>query len=401
MQKVLALVDWLRRDWPAKNQKIGVAGYGEGGLLAMYAAAADPRIDACLVSGYFQRRDRPWEEPLYRNVWSLLTEFGDAEIATLIAPRGLVVEYSAVPNVLGPPPVPKDRRGGAAVGRLVTPDWPQVEGEFARIGELLPAGFQPRHLVSDLADRTTGPGSEEAVTKLATLLGVEVLAPLTWAAPTDKRSHFDPAARQRRQVGQLEGYVQKLVRESDAVRADYFLGRDEFKTDSAEKFASATREYQKQLWDDSARPIERSTAETQCPHAADLRAARWNGYDVVLDVFPDVFAWGVLLLPVDLKPGEKRPVVVCQHGRNGLPRDTIEGDHRAYHDYAARLADRGFIVFAPHNPYRGEDRYRLPRARPTRSKPRCSRSSWPSTSRSSTTCPHCRKRIPSGSRFMD
>ena len=26
---------------------------------------------------------------------------------------------------------------------------------------------------------------------------------------------------------------------------------------------------------------------------------KWVGYDVVLDVFPDVFAWGVLLLPKD------------------------------------------------------------------------------------------------------
>ena len=86
---------------------------------------------------------------------------------------------------------------------------------------------------------------------------------------------------------------------------------------------------------------------------------QWTGYEVVLDVLPDVFAWGVLLLPKDLKPGERRPLVVCQHGRNGVPRDTIEGDHRAYHDYAAKLAERGFIVFAPHNPYRGEDRYRM------------------------------------------
>ncbi len=66
----------------------------------------------------------------------------------------------------------------------------------------------------------------------------------------------------------------------------------------------------------------------------------------------------MLLVPKGLKPGERRPVVVCQHGRGGLPKDTIEGDHRAYHDYAARLADRGFVVFAPHNLYRGEDRYR-------------------------------------------
>lgn len=27
--------------------------------------------------------------------------------------------------------------------------------------------------------------------------------------------------------------------------------------------------------------------------------------------------------------------------------------------FAARLAERGFVVFAPHNPYRGEDRYRM------------------------------------------
>ena len=86
---------------------------------------------------------------------------------------------------------------------------------------------------------------------------------------------------------------------------------------------------------------------------------KWAGYEVVLDVYADVFAWGMLLLPKDIKPGERRPVVVCQHGRNGVPQDVIEGDIAAYHDFAARLADRGFIVFAPHNPYRGEDRYRL------------------------------------------
>jgi hypothetical protein len=80
---------------------------------------------------------------------------------------------------------------------------------------------------------------------------------------------------------------------------------------------------------------------------------------VLLDVYPEVFAWGVLLLPRDLKPQEKRPVVVCQHGRNGLPRDVIEGDLPAYHDFAARLCERGFIVFAPHNLYRGEDLYRM------------------------------------------
>jgi hypothetical protein len=40
VQKVLALVDWINIH---RHEQIGVAGYGEGGLIAMYAAAVDPR----------------------------------------------------------------------------------------------------------------------------------------------------------------------------------------------------------------------------------------------------------------------------------------------------------------------------------------------------------------------
>jgi hypothetical protein len=90
---------------------------------------------------------------------------------------------------------------------------------------------------------------------------------------------------------------------------------------------------------------------------------KWIEHEVVLDVFPDVIAWGYLLVPRDIKPGERRPVVVCQHGLEGLPESTVSRDpkHPDYHFYkgfAAELADRGFVVFAPHNPYRGENRFR-------------------------------------------
>ena len=68
MQKVLAAVDWFRQTAGA-DAKIGVAGYGEGGLIAFYSAAVDQRIDSCLVSGYFDPREQVWEEPIYRNVW--------------------------------------------------------------------------------------------------------------------------------------------------------------------------------------------------------------------------------------------------------------------------------------------------------------------------------------------
>ena len=85
---------------------------------------------------------------------------------------------------------------------------------------------------------------------------------------------------------------------------------------------------------------------------------KWRAWDVVLDVWPDVFAWGVLVVPKDIASGERRPVVVVQHGRHGLPRETIDRQVPFYNDFGSALADRGFVVFAPHNLYRGEDRYR-------------------------------------------
>jgi cephalosporin-C deacetylase-like acetyl esterase len=78
VQKVLAADDWFHGK-RGGERKIGVAGYAEGGLIAFYAAAADTHIDAALVSGYFDTRQQVWSEPIYRNVWGLLHEFGDAD----------------------------------------------------------------------------------------------------------------------------------------------------------------------------------------------------------------------------------------------------------------------------------------------------------------------------------
>src|SRR5262249_55737876 len=140
--------DWILAT-TRPGQKIGVAGYGEGGLIAFYAAAVDPRIDAVLVSGYFGSRQRVWAEPIYRNVWGLLSEFGDAEIATLIAPRGLVIEHSQGPRVDGPPKVRDGRRGGGAVGKLGTAELGEIVTEWRRLEALLPGSFQERVLVHD------------------------------------------------------------------------------------------------------------------------------------------------------------------------------------------------------------------------------------------------------------
>jgi dienelactone hydrolase len=358
VQKVLAVVDWLKEK-RRSTARMGVAGYAEGGLVAFYAAAADTRIDAALVSGYFDSRQQVWSEPIYRNVWGLLREFGDAELATLIAPRGLVVEHSAVPDVVG------------KKGTLKTPGFESVRAEFDRIDRLIQPGFQARQLVNVSRGDPAGPGSPLALQQFAKLLGAASALSLPGRAPADRRRSLDVADRQRRQVKELEQHVQGLVRASEYVRDQFFLYKAapelaeepwsrelRIKTILPDKFIESARSYRRHLseevlgrFDEPFLPFNPRTRQI-------YDTEKWIGYEVVLDVWPDVFAWGILLVPKNLSPGERRPVVVCQHGRGSVPRDVVEGDDAYYHNFAARLADRGFIVFAPHNLYRGEDRYR-------------------------------------------
>ncbi len=374
VQKVLAAVDWMKSD-PRQRAKVGVAGYGEGGLIALYAAALDPRIDAALVSGYFGPRERVWTEPIYRNLWGLLQEFGDAELASLMAPRGLVVEASRAPRVDGPPSVPKGRRGGAAVGTLDTPAPSDVQREWNRLEALVPAGFQSRVLILGDRHKSGAFAGREAVRELARLLGVHSEMKLPEVARLDQRKGFSTDERQRRQVKELEQHVQLLLRGADPTRDAYFLGKttllrtlaprgtrflmDRVPEQSADVFAREAAPCKTAFFEDVIGRIDNPVLAPNPRSRPIYDAPKWVGYEVLLDVYPDVFAWGVLLVPKDIKKGERRPVVVCQHGRNSLPKDVIEGDRPGYHDFAARLAERGFITFAPHNPYRGEDRYRM------------------------------------------
>jgi dienelactone hydrolase len=375
VQKVLAAVDFLegqRSISTGQGPKLGVMGYAEGGLIALYAAALDTRVAAALVSGYFDSRERIWAEPIYRNVFGLLKEFGDAEIATLIAPRSLVVEHSPGPKIDGPPP-PRQGRAGAAPGRLQTADYASVEFEFERARALLKPGDQKRFdrfkLISGTEGMTTGPGSERGLLALSEAMGVVLKdLRLPGKAPSEFRPGFDPGERQQRQVKELEAFTQKLCRESEQARAEFFWRKVKART--PEEWQAACAPFRTIFWEEvigrfpaSSQPANARSRPIGTEALEKADSSKWTGYEVVLDVFPDVFAWGYLLLPKDLKAGERRPVVVCQHGLEGVPADVINSDtnsqaFRYYKAFAARLAEQGFIVFAPHNPYRGEDKFR-------------------------------------------
>jgi dienelactone hydrolase len=371
VQKVLAAVDWFQLDHTNKPptgqapppQPIGVAGYGEGALIAFYSAALDERIEAALVSGYFSARERAWEEPIYRNVFRLLTEFGDAEIASLIAPRHLIVEYSDAPKVEGPPKA-RSGRSGAAIGQWHTPDFNLVDAEVARAKELLKTLNGSIRLVHGNEGMTIGPVGEKAVESFLVRLGWKGKGlQRVGSALTDARGRgFDPEARQKRQVTELVDHTQRLLHGSQRIRNRAFWGSITAKT--AEQWATEVKPRQSNLWNNLIGQFPKASVPANPRSRPLLEREKWSGHEVVLEVWPEVFAWGILLRPKDLKPGERRPVVVCQHGLEGLPMDTITDDVKssgfgAYQAFSAKLAERGFVVFAPHNLYRGQDRFRI------------------------------------------
>ncbi len=377
VQKVLAAVDALRGPSAkllADGAKIGIAGFGEGGRIALFSTALDARLSAEFVSGAFGCRQGISREPLDRNLMGFTRDFGDGELAVLARPRDVFLEFSEGPVLTGPPPVREGRRG-AAPGSMAT----ATASEFARslsdawdittheeLSYALPGEFPMQ--ASLHTDPATGkifsehpqkPGHSELFGEFAKAIGLPekraALAthPAVWQGD-------DSDARQRRTVRELEEFSQAILRDGERVRKALPIwtqlkpGAD---WDAVQKDARAD------FWE---KVIGKLPGEYLPPNPRTRLVhdeEKWRGYEVMLDVQPDIFAWGILLVPKDLPPGERRPVVVCQHGLEGLPEDTITRDENSrawkfYKAFAARLCERGFIVYAPHNPYRGGDDFR-------------------------------------------
>ena len=384
-QKILAAVDCLLVAKGSDSRKLAVVGWGEGGRLALYAAALDQRIDAACVSGYFASRQAVWNEPAERTVFRLLVEFGDAEVASLVAPRPLIIEQSAYPHfvyrpdekgepeILGQYPGSQGKRGKP--GKLIVPSDGELQAEFARLKKHL-AGLQPTPLVKLLtADK---PLADSTLSALLGVCGVDQdkanITKQHTAAVTDRvatgilgqgisgqgiSGHPDMVAeRQADQVAELDRHNQWAIIDSRRVRAERFTA---VQTDSLEVFQRSMEPFRRQF-------REEVIGSYACPLLpANPRTRKYldgrttTSCEVVLDVFPDVFAYGILTLPKDLNlsGGERRPVVVCQHGLEGRPQDVLsEEGFNSYSAFATRLAERGFITFAPQNIYIFHDRFR-------------------------------------------
>jgi len=351
VQKVLAAVDWFAHENVAHAAPIGVAGYGEGGLLALYAASLDERVGAALVSGYFQSREKLWREPIYRDLWGLLREFDDMQLASLVAPRALIVEASRFPEVAGPPASTPERRGAAPSGQIVTPPLDSIRSEIDR------ANAANVQLVVSGGGRGL-PGSSEALTALLRSLRVSAASFSPRDPPRDMRREFDPSIRLHRQFDQLVAHTQALIRASERKRQAFWSRADASSLDTWKKSTQPLRNY---IWEEVIGRLPDPNVPANPRTRMIYDEPKFRGYEVMLDVWPGVFAYGILLVPKSIQPGERRPVVVCQHGLEGYAREVADPktDSGYYHRFAVRLAEEGFVTFAPQNPYIGQDRFRL------------------------------------------
>ena len=331
VQKVMAAVDWFAKDSERGGRRIGVIGWGEGGLIAFYSAALDTRIAVACVSGYFQPREALWTEPYERNIFGLLSEFGDAEIASLIAPRHLIIEHCQAP--CGYPTPPLDA----------------VQAEHGRAVQLI-HGLHPKPTLAlvDSSKGSTPFAAQETVQQFCDHLSLDALSVANGSLPERLVADFSAADRHARQMHQMDLHCRHLLRESEYVR-ERFLGRLDYS--SVEAFDKSAEPYREHFRREIMGMFSRQPVSPKCRTRRIIEEPTWVGYEMQMNVYEGCTAYGYLLVPKNIAPGERRPVVFCQHGGGGTPDIVTRGSEATYKNFAAQLAERGFVVYAPSSMY--------------------------------------------------
>ena len=273
----------------------------------------------------------------------------------MIAPRNIVID--AVPG----PSVEIGGDGGAP-GKLQGPTPEASRDECNRSTELLQPWGLEKHLFwvdpkSPSTDSVRGMSDSAIATALKTVgwNGVEVTS---MRRPLTDQAWGELPSQQERRLEWLKQLDRKQQSTLDLIQYERDEHWKKLDTSTIEAFQTSVEGYRKEFreeiigaWELPKKPLNPRTRLV-------YEREKWRGYEVVLDVYDDVIAYGILLVPKSNEPISKRPCVVFQHGLEGRPTDTIVKDHPAYHDVSARLAEQGYVVFAPQNLYLFKDRFR-------------------------------------------
>ncbi len=323
VQQALDLREYLSAKPELAQKPIAIMGRGDGGMTALFAAAIDEHFAAAAILDYFQQRENCWQEPVDRTLHGRLNEFGDAELAALIAPRPLLIGATAESSI-------------PLAG---------VDSEFGR-AERFYKGLKAEDRLINLSQEQTN--LQAAALKIAVALGAitEIRAPRL-----DLQIPYATIEQARDQ--QFESwfhYLQTLISASKRNRDRHWQLESTPVADRAKKAAKLRAELADLVGvihpEGPMNPRTRLVAETD----------KFLAYDVFLGVLPGVEAYGQLLVPRDVAGhvAERLPAVICQHGFNGEPQyvsgvgDDLESNDHFYHRFGQRLAERGYVVFAPY-----------------------------------------------------
>jgi len=367
IQKILSGIDFFEKDHEKslKKRPIGILGWGEGGMLALFSAALDERIDMACVSGFFGKRDDLWQEPMDRNIFGILKYFGASELALMVDPRCLIVETCKGPRFTMLP-----GKGGAP-GRLQSPELEEVRQEWERIWILrnkLGIHSEEGNLRWIVSQDGKGPAFcqetrnafLQGMSKAFDSVELEFLCfPLDDPGTGEMLLDLDEHIRYRRdrQLQAMDRHNQWLLAESPYVRQAFFKDLD---LSSLDRFQETIEPYRDRFRDDIIGSFDLELSFINPRSRRIFDEENYVGYEVLLDVYTEIIAYGILLMPKGLRKDETRPAVVCQHGLEGRPLDLADPNvmNPSYHQFGIRLVEEGFVVFAPQNPYIHGDLFR-------------------------------------------
>jgi len=324
VQQVLALREFLSLQGNVDARKIAVMGEGQGGMTALYAGALDEGFGGVEVLDYFQQREECWRQPVDQALYGQLQEFGDAEVAALIAPRPLLI--ATTPRAPIPPA--------------------SVQAEFMRAQRFYGGLRAPDELSA--VKLQNDPLSAAALT-LAARLGSgpgHTTPQLSLRIPLSEVNQ----ARDRQFEDQLR-YFRNLWAASDQVRAEHWRLNSTLPENRTQKV--------QQLRSELADLVGIISPENVAMHPRTALVGetdKFLAYDVFLDAVPGVEVYGQLLVPrgVAGHVETRLPAVICQHGFDGAPKyisgvgTRLETNDHFYHRFGQRLAERGYVVFAPY-----------------------------------------------------
>lgn len=291
---ISTVTDDLMTRWPIDPARVALAGLGEGGLPALLATAQDERF-RLVVARWRPDFDPLHEEAPWDNLAPGLWPYAfDPHLADEVAPRTAILIQA-----------PEEPRLPLRAAQAVY--WSEDETEAA----------------------------EKALAEALRLKPLPAREPL---APRGVMGRLTRLQDER--FAALERGYRRLI--AAASQRGPLGGRD------LSRFTEWQKEQRAALWE-----IVGRYPEPDAPLRPQARLKHQDNeiavYEVLLPVYEGTFLRGLLAVPTDLKPGERRAAVHCQHGWQGTPEETHSpGIYAAFSD---RLARRGYVTWAPQAHY--------------------------------------------------